>query len=921
MTHGIRQRLLLALLAAGFVAVPTIFAADTAHPVVPGFERFYTGDKADVARGGQLLLTELNCISCHRPAEKTATTRQAPILDHVASRVRISYLRKFLSDPQTVKPGGSMPNLFNGDPQREQKIEALVQFLASTGSLKNERPDGKAVSSGRDLYSKVGCVVCHGTRDAAGKQDKVVATSIPLGDLKAKYSITSLTGFLDNPHGVRPSGRMPKLVTAKEAKDVANYLLQGIKVTLPQGRGVTAYQYLEGDFDKVPDFTKVKAKATGTGAAFDLGVAKRDQNYAIEFEGYFKLEQAATYTFSTNSDDGSKLWIDGKQVVNNDGIHPPTTKQGKTKLTKGVHKVVVGFFQGGGGAELEVLIEAPGFGQHNLAELIAPTEAALDKKPAPVDVKDEDSIDIQPALAEKGKGIFRNAGCAMCHQLTVDGKALASTLPVIPLADLPAEGGCLSATPVKGAPWYALNAAQRTALTAAIKTPPAPPKTPAEVVAQTLTTFNCYACHVRDKIGGPQEELNTFFKTVQPEMGDEGRLPPTLTGVGAKLNADYMKMILDKGTHDRPYMHTRMPGFGNANVGHLVAAFEGLDTIKKAPDVKFEQSPANVKATARFLVGGKAFGCIKCHTFNGVKAEGVQGIDMTLLPKRLKRDWFHAYIEDPQSIRPGTRMPASFDGGKSVLPEYFDGKPATQIEAIWLYLADGAKAQLPAGMGPNSIPLVPTTTAIMYRNFIQGTGTRAIAVGYPEKAHLTFDANELHLSMLWQGDFIDAGRHWTGRGEGYQPPLGDNILHLPAGASFAVLAKPDEAWPTGSPKSHGYRFLGYRLSADDRPTFLYSTGDIKIEDFPNPITGKELGMRRTLSLTAPKAVDNLQFRAAVGTKIEATGDGWYRIDGTWKMRHEGGDKPVIRQSAGKAELLVPVKFKDGKAQIVQDFVW
>ena len=302
-------------------------------------------------------------------------------------------------------------------------------------------------------------------------------------------------------------------------------------------------------------------------------------------------------------------------------------------------------------------------------------------------------------------------------------------------------------------------------------------------MARTLTTFNCYACHVRNKIGGPEEALNKFFLTVQPEMGDEGRLPPTLTGVGAKLNPDYVKQILDKGTHDRPYMHTRMPGFGDANVGHLVAAFDSLDSIAKAPAVTFAVPMSSVKSNARKLVGGQAFGCIKCHTFNGVKAEGVQGIDMTLLPKRLKHDWFHAYVENPQSIRPGTRMPASFDNGKSVLPEILDGKPATQIEAIWLYLADGPKAQTPAGMGKQSIPLVPTSGAILYRNFIQEGGTkfpRAIAVGYPEKAHLAFDANEMYLALLWQGDFMDAGRHWTGRGEGYESPLGDNILQ-PAG--------------------------------------------------------------------------------------------------------------------------------------------
>ena len=88
----------------------------SAHPMVPGFERFYTTPQADAVRGGQLLLGELNCISCHRPAdgqESVLLRKQAPVLDGVGSRVRRSFLRTFLSDPQAVKPGTTMPHVFD----------------------------------------------------------------------------------------------------------------------------------------------------------------------------------------------------------------------------------------------------------------------------------------------------------------------------------------------------------------------------------------------------------------------------------------------------------------------------------------------------------------------------------------------------------------------------------------------------------------------------------------------------------------------------------------------------------------------------------------------------------------------------------------------------------------------------------------
>jgi cytochrome c2 len=894
--------------------------ASAAGPAVAGFERFHAADKNGSAAGGRLLLSELNCTSCHAPSDASTVRKPAPVLDHVGSRIRVSYLRNYLADPQAAKPGTTMPHLLAGDPEAREKIEALVHFLASTGSLRQERPMPKYITAGRDLYHKVGCVACHGARNGAGEQDRVLRTSVPLGDIKAKYTLSSLAAFLEHPHVVRPGGRMPKLLANnQEARSVAAYLLAGAKIVAVAGKGAVKYAYYEGGWYKVPDFSKLKPIATGTVAGFDLTAARRENDYAMKFDAFLKIDREATYSFSLMSDDGSKLLIDDRTVIDNDGVHAPTTKQGEMKLTKGIHKVTVGFFQVGGGAELEVRIGAPGVGRYNLGDLVASSADDFDKKPKPRD-DDPDALVIQPALAAKGKGLFASLGCANCHTLHESNRAIAGALAAPPLAKLHGDAGCLAAKPGRGVPVYGLDDVQRKALAAAFKAP-APAKNPDEIITATMTTFNCYACHVRDKVGGPEEAIDKLFTTTQPEMGDEGRVPPPLDGVGAKLNPDYFKQILDQGAHDRPYMHTRMPGFGLANVGQLVQTLAGIDRLKTFPEVKFKEPLRKVKTTARHLVGAQAFGCIKCHTFAGHKAEGVQGIDMLLMPKRVRRDWFHAYVSDPQAIRPGTRMPAAFLNGKSVLPSFLDGTAAQQIEAMWLYLLDGNKAQMPAGAGRSFIPLEPTTSAILYRNFITGAGTRAIGVGYPEKAHLAFDANEMRLALLWQGAFIDAARHWTDRGAGSEGPLGDNILAMHHGAGFAVLEKPGDAWPTAPPKKIGYRFLGYKLTSDDRPTFLYSYAGVKVEDFPNPyVSGKDVHLLRTFTLSAEKALENLCFRAAVGNKITEK-DGWYRIDDACDLKVPPGVKARIRTSAGKSELIVPVTFARGKAQLVLEYAW
>ncbi len=912
----------------GLVSVG-IPAGAAERPIVPGFERFFTGPKTDAAKGGRLLFSELNCVSCHQ-TNGDVNKKQAPLLDAVGSRVRLGYLRKFLRDPLAIKPGSTMPALFVSDPERDQKVEALVHFLATTGRLVQGKPgDRKSISTGRDFYHKVGCVACHGSRDTAGKPAQVLATSVPLGELTAKYTLAGLTKFLEDPLHSRPSGRMPRLLDDRQARAVAAYLLQGADGTVADGAGTTTYEYYEGSWEQVPDFAKLKPKAAGISTGFDLSVARRRDNYALRFEGWFQIEHEGNYGFTLNSDDGSMLWVDGELVTNNDGIHGLKVQQGQIRLSPGTHRVVVGYFQSGGEAELDVTLMGWGTGRHDLGGLVAATVEGLERQ-TEAQRANGDALEIRPELAAKGRELFASAGCANCHALKSEGATVASTLSPPSLTQLSLRlgrngdrhgAGCLSEEACGPLPRYALSARQRQALSAALKSTAVPAKSPADVVAETLVAFNCYACHNRERIGGPEDELNGFFATTQPEMGDEARVPPPLDGVGAKLNADYFKQILDRGSHDRPYMYTRMPGFGAANVGHLVEALAALDKVPSVAPVTFGESLPRVKSVGRHLVGGQAFACIKCHTFAGHKAEGVQGIDMLLLPRRLRHDWFHVYCADPQSMRPGTRMPAAFVQGTSMLPAILDGKAATQLEAIWLYLRDGAKAQLPVGLLKQSLPLVPEKSAIIYRGFIQGAGTRAIAVGYPEKANLAFDANELRLAMLWQGGFLDAARHWLGRGEGYEAPLGDNVLHLHAGVPFAVLARPEQTWPTTRATSQGYKFQGYRLTADDRPTFLYTLGDLHVEDCPIPVLGKDVSLQRTLKLTSQAAPANLFFRAAVGNKIEPLAGQWFRVDGVWKLRITVGSKPLLRQSAGRTELLVPVSLTNGKAEITEHFMW
>lgn len=68
------------------------------------------------------------------------------------------------------------------------------------------------------------------------------------------------------------------------------------------------------------------------------------------------MDKPGSYGFATLSDDGSKIYIDGRQVVNNDGQHPPNIEKGTIKLAAGIHTIQVAYFQGPG-TTLAMMIE------------------------------------------------------------------------------------------------------------------------------------------------------------------------------------------------------------------------------------------------------------------------------------------------------------------------------------------------------------------------------------------------------------------------------------------------------------------------------------------------------------------------------------------------------------------------------------
>jgi hypothetical protein len=75
-------------------------------------------------------------------------------------------------------------------------------------------------------------------------------------------------------------------------------------------------------------------------------VTDRFEWFAIDYHGRFYVANPGKYSFSLISDDGSKLYIDGKLVIDDDGDHPPRMQDGSVRLEGGIHRIRVSYFQG-----------------------------------------------------------------------------------------------------------------------------------------------------------------------------------------------------------------------------------------------------------------------------------------------------------------------------------------------------------------------------------------------------------------------------------------------------------------------------------------------------------------------------------------------------------------------------------------------
>jgi mono/diheme cytochrome c family protein len=192
--------------------------------------------------------------------------------------------------------------------------------------------------------------------------------------------------------------------------------------------------------------------------------------------------------------------------------------------------------------------------------------------------------------------------------------------------------------------------------------------------------YNCIGCHEIENRGG-------FIRKYYQE--NPALAPPILNGEGEKVQSPWLFGFIKQPFGIRPWLQLRMPTFQmtDAEVNTLVGYFNGLSKVE-IPYAYFDEQkiPRDHLDAARILVSKDYFNCFSCHQQGDKKPEGPPegwAPDLTLARNRLSPTWIIKWLQDPQKVQPGTKMPSFFPGGPD---NVLGGKDDRQIEALRDYV-------------------------------------------------------------------------------------------------------------------------------------------------------------------------------------------------------------------------------------------
>ena len=214
-----------------------------------------------------------------------------------------------------------------------------------------------------------------------------------------------------------------------------------------------------------------------------------------------------------------------------------------------------------------------------------------------------------------------------------------------------------------------------------------------EYATRQIEALRCTACHGIDDQPALLSSVHLESAALAAHMPhleervDQSR--PALTFSGEMLYTSAIEAMLagSAAPRPRPWLAMRMPAF-KAPAPALANGMSKLHGVLPNKPAAVEVDPA-LAGIGEELAGSTGFGCITCHAIGSEKATAafeVEGVNFSLVPERIRADYYHRWMDNPRSVTPSTKMPSYSKDGKSQRSDVLGGDAAKQFEAIWQYI-------------------------------------------------------------------------------------------------------------------------------------------------------------------------------------------------------------------------------------------
>lgn len=203
-------------------------------------------------------------------------------------------------------------------------------------SVNLEAPrDGARIEASTALTLKASATDPDGTVSSV----EFFANGSSLGtDTDATYAVT----WSDVPAGTHT---LTAVATDNDGKTTTSSSVEVVAERDGGGAPSVTYAYFEGEWTQLPDFDALTPVVADTAGSFNLDLARRADHFGFRFQSYLHVPADTTYTFYTESDDGSALYVGDSLVVDNDGTHSAAEASGSIRLSEGYHPLTVEYFE------------------------------------------------------------------------------------------------------------------------------------------------------------------------------------------------------------------------------------------------------------------------------------------------------------------------------------------------------------------------------------------------------------------------------------------------------------------------------------------------------------------------------------------------------------------------------------------------